>query len=244
MINVSDALKNRIANFMRSNTSLRAKYTAMSNPAELWVEDAKYFHIAFAMRNEPQYKIQVGNAQYRVKVIDVNLEENSIRLEEPIDVDLPVGTKIFRAPNYEWVGKVMLGDPPVLAAGDYPCICIVPESKKHSWQTFSYPGTQERMSYSIITHILMDNDFERKERAIQRITEDLEDLLNADLHLYVPDREREGDNRIYNSLVESVEYGYSYKGKQFLRSSKISWFGEEFWIKKSIVTDRKLTSFD
>ena len=230
MYNFCISLKKRIKDFMMAKNTLIAAYTANTNPAILTLDDSKNFNIVWGMKNFPQILIfpDPSNpfAHYRAKIKAVDKDTEKITLVDPISVNLPIGTIVKRAPSYVEIQDVILGDPTVIPA--YPAITIEPSSRSHEWQTLL--TTKESSVINFMVHVLEDNT-ENAVLAGVRITEDLVDLLNADLHIKLDEMDKTPPdyptayNRPYNSLVRDVQYGHTNKGA-FLRSSLISWNAE------------------
>lgn len=240
MYNLTIALRNRIRDYLVASTYTTQIYTANTDPAIVHVSNSHNFNVWWAMKNKPEIFIResITKQVYNCEIKDVNIDTNTITLNAPIDATLNVGTLIKRAPNYEEIKCVLIGDPDVI--DDYPAICISPGNKAIEWQVLL--GTKETFHFNIITHVKEDNQ-ENSTLTLLRITQDLEDLLNADLHLKVT-REDYPDqyNRVYNSLVNSVEYGFSVKN-EFLKSSKMAWFGDEFWMKYFLADNNRTRTF-
>jgi hypothetical protein len=242
MINLMTALKNRVKDFLTCQTTLTQPYVANADPAYLYVADATYFNVLFASRNYPQISAYYtsGGQQIKVKltVKEVDITNNILTLGAPSTTGIPTGAVIKRTPNWEEVKGFYLGDPASIPANKLPAICVSPTSKDISWQTLT--GTKEHQTFSIFVHVIEDNQ-DNSTLLLARITEDIEDLLNADLHIKIQ-RDIAGYNRTYNSLVTGTQYGYSNKG-QFCKSSQITWFGDEYWSRLYVV-GQDLASFD
>ena len=159
-----------------------------------------------------------------------------------------VGSIIKRAPNYEEIREVYIGDPSSIPEDALPAICVMPDNKKVDWLTLQ--GTEETHNFSIITHVKEDN-YQNCVVTLLRITQDLEDLLNADLHLKIKRRDEKtylADNipaydKVNNSLCTNIDYGYSMKGT-YCMSSKITWFGTEYWFRMHLVQNPETRVFE
>jgi hypothetical protein len=234
MINLMIALRDRIKQFLTCQTTLTQEYTANSDPGYLYVADATYFNIVFASRNYPQicayYPSGGQTIKVKLTIKDVDVDNKILTLGSPSTSTIPIGAIIKRTPNWEEVKGFYLGDPASIPANKLPAVCVSPSNKEISWQTLT--GTKEKQSFSIFTHVIEDNQ-DNSTMLLARITEDIEDLLNADLHIKIK-RDIAGYNRTYNSLVGGTQYGYSQKG-QFCKSSQINWSGDEYWSRMFII---------
>lgn len=230
MYNFCITLKKRLKDFLMGKAKLTAPYTANSSPASVVIDDSTIFNIVWANKNWPQALIfpdvTKPNEFYRVKIKAVDKSTETITFADPIPANLPVGTVIKRAPAYKEIQTVVLGDWTVLPA--YPAICIEPTSKNTEWQTLI--TTKETVTFNIYVHVLAENN-ENAVLQSTRITEDVLDLLNADLHIKLEEMDKSDHyNRPYNSLAKDVNYGFSNKGA-FLRSSMITWSADTHWLR-------------
>jgi hypothetical protein len=219
------SMRNRLKAFMQAS-SKTVEVCPISDPTIIKVEDSRYFNIWWAMKEMPQVLIQdkVTKEVFKCKIQNVNPTDNTITLKDPLTKVLNIGSVIKRAPNYEEIRGVYLGDIDIIE--NYPAICVVPLNKDVDWQTLQ--GTQEDFNMSIIVHVKEDNQ-ENSMISLLRIVQDVEDMLMADLHMTIQGRDYPNQyNKTYNSRVKNVEYGASAKS-EMLKSAKITWFGTEFW---------------
>ena len=231
MLRLSLSIRDRLKTFLCAHTFTTEAYPANTDPPVLKVENAQYLNVWFFMRDLPQafIKDKVTGKIHKVKIKEVDQVANTITLNEPISEGINAGSLFKRGPNYEEIrdSSILLGDPDIIAA--YPAICVVPQNKSNEWLTVP-AGTNETFNLNIIVHVKEDNQ-ENSMISLMRITEDIEDLLKADLHLKIKGREvdyPQAYNRVYNSMVTQVDYGVSVKN-EFLKSARITWFGTEFW---------------
>lgn len=239
------SLRNRLESFLSHKTTVTSAYVANTSPAVISVDDISGFNIGFAMRNFPQATIYFFDSvaskdiRVRTKIKEVDRDNKLVTFENPINVDIPIGAYIKRTPNWTEVKGFYLGDPASIPATKLPAICVSPSNKEIKWMTLT--GTTEKQTFNIYVHVLDDNQ-DNSTITLTRITEDVVELLNADLHMKIEGRDIEGNNRPYNSLVTSIQYGHSSKG-QFCKSSQISWFGDEYWGRLYVV-NQDLQDFD
>lgn len=237
------SLKNRLKEFLDSKTFVTQNYISNTDPAIVFVDDVSKFNVTFAMRNYPQATFYFNSGgtdvKLRVKIKAVDKTNNTITLDSPPTQDIPIGAYLKRTPNWQEVNGFYLGDPASIPANNLPAICVSPSSKDIEWYTLT--GTKEKEVFNIFVHVLEDNQDDSTITMV-RLVEDVVELLNADLHIKIQGRDVGGYNRTYNSLVNSIQYGYSNKG-QFCKSAQISWFGEEYWSRMYVV-GQELANFD
>ena len=241
MNSLMTSLRDRIQNFLSYKTKIIEEYTIGTTITQIKVNDVSNFNVGFAMRNFPQATIYIpyGGAvslnykKIKIKIKEVDTTNNILILPEPLTLEytIPIDSYIKRTPNWIEVKGYYLGDPTSIPSTKLPAICVVPVSKDIEWYTLT--GTKEKESFNILVHTLADNQ-DHSELTMTRITEDVVELLNADLHLQIVGRDREGYNKVFNSLVTNISYAFSNKG-QFCRTAQISWFGEEYWSRMYVV---------
>ena len=225
MYRLATSMRNRIKAFFQAST-FTSETANPATPMIIKVQNARYFRVYISMKDMPQVLIKdkVTGEVFKCKVKEANSLDNTLTLKDPLPKVLNMGSLVKRAPNYEEVGDILLGDPDVISK--YPAICVVPTSKDLEWMTLT--GTTENFNLSIIVHVKEDNQ-ENSTISQLRIAQDLEDMLMADLHMDIQGRDYpEQYNKTYNSMVKSVDFGYSMKN-EMLKSAKITWFGSEFW---------------
>lgn len=238
------ALKARIRAFMMARANVLVAMPVGTTTTTLQVDDVSKFNVCHIMRNYPQvivFDLTTGTKAIgflRLKSVDTTA--NTMTFSENPDFNIPIGAIIKFASNWTELKAVRLGDPTVL--DEYPVICIEPTSKANSFVTLP-GGMNEAMSFDIFTHVLDDNS-ENAVYTCIRLTEDLEDLLNGDMHLKVDTMDKtEQYNRPYKSMVTNSNYGRSNKGA-FLRSSQMTWTADMYWFKFIAAQNPELSPFE
>jgi hypothetical protein len=228
------AVKDRIAKFMMASAEITEGSAANASPARVKVStsEAIYFDPIYAMKKQefqailfdPNSDTSDFSNIHPVTVIACNQSTGTITLKETLDFDVAEGWIIKRAPNFEEVQYVLIGEH--TAIPDYPAICVTPASLDIDWMTLV--GTTEKSVIRIICHVKADNT-ENSVKTLSRLTMEVMDAMNADLHLVINRDVSSGYNKTYNSLANKATFGDSKKGNTYLLSSETNWFGDEFW---------------
>lgn len=232
MIDVSMALKNRIQRFMQAYTTTTvAAYaggkTLTGTPAEV-----AYFDVIGLTKSNPKIGILPadGNTVIFNKIHSVDRDAGTIQLTSPLAIDVPLGSVVKRTPGWTEINTIILGD--VEVVNSFPAIIISPNSMQREFRTLGV-GTNEVFNINIGLYV-MEDGHENSMLTLMGATQELDDLLMADLHLPIPTVPGGQPGYATQSKVSSINYTYVQKGSSFIKGAELSWEATTFIIRHLI----------
>jgi len=198
-------------------------------------DQVKYFDTVAIAKNKPKIAYQALNSNNILynKIVSVDRENGIINLETPLQVAVPAGSLVRRAPGYATIKQVLQGDVAVLNA--FPSIIIAPQEMDREWITLP-TGASETFNFNIIVYV-KDEDGEKAMMTLMSATGELDDLLISDLHLRIPTEPGKQPGLLYDSRVTRINYGFVQKEATMLKAANITWYGKE-WILRELVSRR------
>lgn len=239
MIDVVLALKKRIERFMLADTLTTAEAYAGDTSIQIREVDCMFFDIVKQYKSKPHIGIYISDSNIVSlhKVESVDRSTSTLKISPALIDDIVSGSVVTKMPGMERFERVFIGD--VETIYESPAFVIIPVSLNREWVTLP-TGSDERFLINIQT-LIQDDGNEESTLALLSATQELDDLLMCDLHMKVAVSLNSPSDRIYNSMVQSIDYGTIQKGTAFLKASSITWWANEYLIR---VVARDTQDFD
>lgn len=239
MIDIALALKKRIERFMLADSATTAAASVGDNTIQIDTTDAMFFDVVRHYKSRPKIGIYIEDTQILTlhKIEDVDRETGTLTISPNLVDNVPAGSAVERWPGQERFYRVYIGDVEVIQ--DLPAIVISPMNMQREWVTLP-TGTDEMFNIDISVYV-KDDGHEESTLTLLSAAQELDDLLMADLHLRIPVIPESPADRVYNSLVKQIDYGYIQKGTAFIKAAQLHWFATEYMLR---LVATKHTKFD
>lgn len=233
MYSIYSTVKERLSRYLMAESLLLEDSFSGSNELSIASEDINSFnedslndiypHLILMDENTTGERDATGfEGAELVIVTSLDHSKGKIYLRDPLKRDWLSSAKshIRRSPGGVPVAEVKIGDIKVVSR--YPTVCVVPTTKSIQW--FTLNSTKDTVSIDVMIYV-ESGDTEQGTIDMLKISDVVEWIMMSNLHLKV-----EGAVSPYavtsNAGVKDVNYGVIQKGNEFLKASKVSWFGE------------------
>lgn len=241
MIDVVLALKKRIERFMLADSATTQQANAGDTIIYINPVDSQFFDLVPQYKSRPKIGIYIEDSNIMTlhKIESVNRQTGEIGISPALVDNVPAGSAVERWPGQERFYRVYIGDVEVIY--DLPAIVISPMSMKREWVTLP-TGADEMFNIDISIYVKDDGN-EESTLTLLSAAQELDDLLMADLHLRIPTNLESPSDRVYNSLVSQIDYGYIQKGTAFIKAAQLHWFATEYVIRLVATAHSRFSQF-
>ena len=239
MIDVVLALKKRIERFMLADSATTEAASVGDTTIKINTTDAMFFDIVKQYKSRPKIGIYIEDSSIMTlhKVEDVDRSDGTLTISPALVDNVPSGSAVERWPGQERFYRVYIGDVQVIH--DLPAIVISPMNMKREWVTLP-TGSDEMFNIDISVYV-KDDGQEESTLTLLSAAQELDDLLMADLHMRIGVTPESPADRVYNSMVTQVDYGYIQKGTAFIKAAQLHWFASEYMLR---IVATKHANFD
>lgn len=239
MIDVVLALKKRIERFMLADTLTVSDSYAGDTSIQIREVDCMFFDIVKQYKSRPKIGIYIADSNIMSlhQIESVDRSTSTLGISPALIDDIASGSVVERLPGQERINRVFIGD--IETIYEFPAIVIAPMNLEREWMTLP-TGSNETLNITVSLY-LQDDGNEETTLALLSATQELDDLLMADLHLRHAVLPESPADRVYNSMVRSINYGYIQKGTFAIKASQLNWFANQYLIR---IVARDTQDFD
>lgn len=212
------------------------------NTIKIDLVDAMFFDIVKHYKSRPKIGIYLADSNILSlhKVEAVDRSTGTLTITPNLVDNVPAGSAVERYPGQERFERVYIGDVEVIY--DLPAIVIAPMNMSREWATL--PAGSDEMFNIDISIYVKDDGQEESTLTLLSAAQELDDLLMADLHMRIPTIPESESDRVYNSLVKQVDYGYIQKGTAFIKAAQLHWFATEYILRLVATKHAKFDMFN
>lgn len=231
MINIVLALKKRLERFIMAESVLTEACSPGDNTIKIRTTDSMFFDIVNHYKSKPRIVIYNPNSSTSYdsyhSLTAVDRSTGTLSVFPDLADSFDEGCRVKRCPGQQIFNRILIGD--VSQKYELPAIVISPSHQSRKWVTLP-TGSDEKFEINISVCI-QDQGNEEAELSLLSAVQEIDDLLMADLHLRVPSGPNDQSDRVYNSLVSDIDYGYIQRDTAFIKAATLSWFADQYIIR-------------
>lgn len=242
MIDIASSLKLRLKKFLQAfsyttEEALIGTKRLIGDPVQI-----QYFDMVGLTKSKPKIGISLSanNIVIYNSINKVDRKTGEIFLTNPLEATVPSGSLIKRTPGWMDITDIQIGDRDVIT--NVPSIYIIPVNMDRKW--LALPAFADETFTFKINIYVRDDGLESSTLLLMGATREVDDLLMCDLHLRIPTEPAGQPGFVYNSLPNSVDFGFIQKGSAILKASSISWSASESLVKRIVSMYSEYDHFD